>query len=135
MMVGELITKLSSDEEKNIEEISLNYKIMTDEPAENPADFRKYSVMLSNIIINSKPQFTVGIYGGWGTGKTTLMRMMVSELQRPEHEDDTLVIWFDAWWYKNEKYMAIIPLIRTIKIAIDSKIFHDKKNTGRADLV
>ena len=61
---AKIIDKLTSDEEKNIGDSSLNYKIITDEPAENAPDFEKYSERLSNIIINSKPQFTVGIYGG-----------------------------------------------------------------------
>ena len=58
------------------------------------------------------------------------MQMMKNELQKPEYNDDILVVWFDAWRYENEKYLTIIPLIRTIKIAIDNKIYHDSKKGG-----
>lgn len=51
-------------------------KIITDEPLTDATDFDKYSQTISNIISNSVPRFTVGIYGGWGTGKTTIMQMM-----------------------------------------------------------
>ena len=43
--------------------------IITDEPITDAPDFDKYSQTISNIIANSVPRFTVGIYGGWGTGK------------------------------------------------------------------
>jgi uncharacterized protein YjbI with pentapeptide repeats len=119
---------LKSNNETNIENFSPDYKIMTDEPAKIAPDFRKYSERLSNIITKSTPRFTIGIYGGWGTGKTTLMLMVKEELEKPENSDDILVIWFDAWRYENEKYLTVIPLIRTIKVAIDNKIYNESKN-------
>ena len=69
IILDKMIVNLTSDGEKNTEDTILNYKIMTDESAEDAVDFRKYSERLSNIIINSKPRFTVGIYGGWGMGR------------------------------------------------------------------
>ena len=114
---------MTSDEEKNIGDSSLNYKIITDEPAENAPDFEKYSERLSNIIINSKPQFTVGIYGGWGTGKTTLMQMIKNELQKSEYNDNILLVWFDAWRYQeNEEFSALVPLVRTIILHLEEYV-------------
>ncbi|MFZ0510874.1 MAG: P-loop NTPase fold protein, partial [Candidatus Nitrosopolaris sp.] len=54
--------------------------IITDEPITDAPDFDKYSQTLSNIMVNSVPRFTVGIYGGWGTGKTTIMQMIQKHL-------------------------------------------------------
>lgn len=57
-------------------------KIITDESTtEDAPDFIEYSQKLSKIIINSDPRFTVGIFGDWGTGKTTLMKMIKRELE------------------------------------------------------
>lgn len=59
-----------------------NYKIIIDEPAKDIPDFREHAERLSKIIVGSKPQFTVGIFGGWGTGKTTMMRMIDEEIKK-----------------------------------------------------
>ncbi len=123
---------MASGEVKNIEDSSSSYRILTDEFAKDAPIFREYSDKLANIVLNSKPQFTVGIYGGWGTGKTTLMQMIRKKLEESAHKEDIIVVWFDAWWYENEKYSAVIPLIRTIKIAVDNKIVDEMRHTGLA---
>ena len=58
---------------------------MTDGPAlEDALDFERYSQQLADIIVNSTPRFTIGIFGGWGTGKTTLMKMIEKKLQNED---------------------------------------------------
>ncbi|HJT84492.1 MAG TPA: P-loop NTPase fold protein [Nitrososphaeraceae archaeon] len=52
------------------------YKIITDEYAKDAFSFIKQSKRLTNIIVNSKARFTVGIFGGWGTGKTTMIQII-----------------------------------------------------------
>ncbi len=60
-------------------------RIITDEPTLDDAlDFDKYSANLANVIRNSTPRFTIGIFGGWGTGKTTLMKMIEASLARKD---------------------------------------------------
>lgn len=46
-------------------------------------NFDKYSDAIADIIRGFNPQFSIGIYGDWGTGKTTLMNMIQNKL-RPE---------------------------------------------------
>jgi len=87
--------------------------IITDEPITDAPDFDKYSQTISNIIANSVPRFTVGIYGGWGTGKTTIMQMIQNHLD-VKYKNDIKTIWFDAWRYENEEFSALVPLVRTI---------------------
>jgi len=31
-----------------------------------------------------------------------------------------LVVWFDAWKYENEEYLAVVPLLRTFKVALEN---------------
>jgi predicted KAP-like P-loop ATPase len=71
--------------------------------------------------MNSTPRFTIGIFGGWGTGKTTLMEMIQKRLQEA-NSSDILVVWFDAWKYEKEKYLAIVPFIRSIELKVGNKI-------------
>ena len=50
-------------------------KLLIDEIEPSPIlDFKQYSNTMANVIKNSDPRFSIGIYGEWGTGKTTLMR-------------------------------------------------------------
>jgi predicted KAP-like P-loop ATPase len=71
------------------------------------------------MITKSYPKFSIGIYGEWGTGKSTLMRLIESGLQKR----NLLTVWFNAWQYEREKEFALIPLLRTIA----NKIPNDKR--------
>jgi len=91
--------------------------IATDEPITDAPDFDNYSRAISNIITNSVPRFTVGIYGGWGTGKTTMMQMIQNHLRMKntteKYKNNILTIWFDSWRYENEQFSALVPFVRT----------------------
>jgi hypothetical protein len=109
-------------------------KIITDEPSleDDALGFDSYAQKLSDIIINSTPRFAIGIFGGWGTGKTTLMKMIEKKL-RDNHRNDILAVWFDAWKYEREKYLAIIPFIRTIEIELENKLIQLKESNARIE--
>src|SRR5262245_22764810 len=68
------------------------------------------------MIKNSYPNFTIGIYGEWGTGKTTLMKSI--EKQFEGNKENIMTVWFDAWKYENEKQFALIPLLKIISYSI-----------------
>ena len=114
----------------DIQTISLNHQILTDEPLAYTSDFRKYTDRLSEIIVNSKPRFTVGIYGGWGTGKTTMMQMIQDNLNK-KYGDKLETIWFDSWRYEREKYSAMIPLLRTIILTLEKAIINSREGKAR----
>ena len=44
--------------------------------------------------------FTIGVFGAWGSGKSTFMRMLESELAP---RDDFVTLFFDAWAFEDEK--------------------------------
>ena len=79
-------------------------------------DYENLSSALTGVIENSFPCFTIGIYGEWGTGKTTLMNMVKNKLEKTPETDlpKILPIWFDAWRYAGEKQLAVIAILRTI---------------------
>ena len=102
-----------------------NIKIISDDPTLNDSlDFKTYSKNLSNLIINSKPKFSIGVFGQWGTGKTSLMKMIENDITQEKKE--VLTVWFEPWKYENEKYFTIVPLLRTIRIALENT-FNDNK--------
>jgi Cdc6-like AAA superfamily ATPase len=55
--------------------------ILIDEEEQDPIlDFGLYSDAIVKIIKGSIPKFSIGIYSEWGTGKTTLMKMVQRKL-------------------------------------------------------
>jgi hypothetical protein len=93
---------------------STEWKLLLDVPSRQPAVGFSYTARaLAQIIMESDPQFAVGIFGGWGSGKTTLMRAIDDEL------DSTRVVSveFTAWRYEKEEHL-IVPLLDTIREAL-----------------
>lgn len=75
--------------------------ILDDQPASKDLlDFESYVEALRDLIIHNKTQtpLTLGIFGRWGMGKTTLMKMLENSLNK----EGILTIWFNAWQYNDE---------------------------------
>lgn len=88
------------------------FHILIDDPAPKLAlGFDDYAGALTEIVRLSRPQFAVGIFGAWGSGKTTLMRAVSRDL---EAHPETVPIWFNAWRYEREEHL-IVPLLDTIR--------------------
>jgi predicted KAP-like P-loop ATPase len=88
------------------------YRILLDEPASLPGlGFPAYADAFADIIATSQPRFAIGIFGGWGSGKTTLMRAIEARLNERQ---DIVTIWFNAWRFEHEGNM-IVPLIDVLR--------------------
>jgi len=78
-----------------------DFTVLLDEPADVPGlGWAEYSGALAQIIGHSAPRFAIGIFGDWGSGKTTLMRSIWREL---EPRQDVVLVWFNAWRYEREE--------------------------------
>ena len=88
-------------------------KILIDSPSKKPSlGFEATASALAQIIRDSPPRFAVGIFGDWGSGKTTLM----DEIRR--RLDTTVVsVEFNAWRYEREPQL-LIPLLDTVRGAL-----------------
>jgi RNA polymerase sigma factor (sigma-70 family) len=98
-----------------IKEVLMNKAItlLTDIPEKDLLfGFDKYASVLTSAIMGTEPHFTMGIFGGWGCGKTTLLRRMEAQL-KAMYPDKALAISFDAWRYQSEEHM-ILPLLNTL---------------------
>jgi hypothetical protein len=77
-------------------------EIFGDSPTtEDGLGFDDYTNILLELIgdFDARSPLTIGIHGRWGSGKTSLMRML-----KKRFEDDTKVktVWFNAWAYGDE---------------------------------
>jgi formylglycine-generating enzyme required for sulfatase activity len=81
--------------------------ILSDQPAEeDQLDFTPYAKTLAGIVADpgTSTPLTIGIFGGWGQGKTSLMRMVHRRLQETENTDFVVrPVWFNAWLYSREQ--------------------------------
>jgi len=92
-----------------------DFRILLDEPAERPAlRFDEFAQAFAGIILESDPRFAVGIFGDWGSGKTTLMRAIRRDL---EADETVVTLWFNAWRYEREEHL-IVPLLDTLREAL-----------------
>jgi hypothetical protein len=88
------------------------FKVLLDGPAPAPAlGFDDYALAFADIIRHSAPQFAIGIFGDWGSGKTTLMRAIHRQL---ESDPDVSCVWFNAWRYEREEHL-IVPLLDSLR--------------------
>lgn len=92
------------------------FRVLLDDPTDRPRlGFDVYADAFAQIIEHSKPRFAVGIFGDWGSGKTTLMRAIEQRLE-PKSEL-VLPVWFNAWRYEREEHL-IVPLLDTLREAL-----------------
>jgi len=104
--------------------------ILIDDIEDMPThDFDSLSRTIANIIRNSIPHFTIGIYGEWGTGKTTLMKSIEKKLSSNGGQEKTqtfLPIWFNAWKYEREENLASVSLMKTVGYAMANHNIFDQ---------
>lgn len=82
--------------------------VLTDQPDhEDKLGFSLYAGAIRDIILTASERtpITIGIFGSWGSGKTSLMRMIERGLLDAslDAEKQYQTIWFNAWLYNKEQ--------------------------------
>jgi KAP family P-loop domain len=89
-------------------------KILLDAPTDRPTlGYANIARTFAGIITDSRPRFAIGIFGGWGSGKTTLMGAIKSELTG----QGIVTVDFNAWRFEREPQL-LVPLLDTIRAAV-----------------
>lgn len=103
-------------------------KIVVDEPTKSLGlGYNEYVDALASVVIGGEPaRFTIGIYGAWGVGKSSILKALEDALREPHRP----VVAFDAWRYARDPNV-IVPLLHEIEAALttDSDAFW--KSIGR----
>ena len=86
--------------------------IVADIPQADPRmGFSEYADALSDAVRGGNPpQFTIGIYGAWGSGKSSLLNAISQNLSKA---GDVIPVFFDAWRYERYEYI-VVPLVHAI---------------------
>jgi hypothetical protein len=92
----------------------VRYRILLDTPSDTPArGFPEIGEALAELVMESAPRFAIGLFGGWGSGKTTLMQAIEARLDPSR----AIAVRFSAWRYEKEDQL-IVPLLDTIREAL-----------------
>ncbi|NQE06259.1 HEAT repeat-containing taxis proteinF [ANME-1 cluster archaeon GoMg1] len=111
-------------------------KILGDSPTtEDGLGFDPYVNILLEAINNfdTTSPLTIGIHGSWGSGKTSLMRMLE---KRFEDDNNDKTIWFNAWAHGREEPIGLALLQQVLlefqeEEQTKEKIGHLIENVGK----
>ena len=101
-------------------------KLLSDNPAtQDTLGFGQMGTVLQTVIRETPARpFTIGIFGEWGSGKSTLMKMIQTSLDG----EGVKTVWFNAWKYDN-KEVIWNALIQEIFYTMQ----HDPEIEGRSN--
>ena len=76
---------------------------ITDKPIakleEDSLNIQKYANSLSKFIRNSDTPITIGLQGEWGTGKTSLMSLLLENFNKDGENREIATSWVNTWEY------------------------------------
>lgn len=79
-------------------------------------DFRAYSRILSSILRTAETPITVGVFGSWGSGKTSLLSMLMKDVaQVPASVGSPVApVWFNPWQYHRAEDLQRAFILRVL---------------------
>lgn len=90
--------------------------ILDDLPTDVDAlDFTPYVETLVDVCKTASTPLTIGVFGTWGSGKTSLMRMVQKGLPKKY-----TAAWFDAWKYDKEETLWRAFLLSVLSAVRDN---------------
>lgn len=104
-------------------EPSEDFQILKDIHLTDEADDKfQYSHVASNIlslIEKIDPPFTIGLYGQWGIGKSSICELLIKQI-RSNYNEKYEVFYFDTWKYEKDSFR------RQFLIELDREVFHEE---------
>jgi hypothetical protein len=103
------------------------WQLLSDHPVESDGDVLEFAAAarrMAQIILGARAAtpFTIGIQGGCGTGKSSLMYMIRREIEdrTANQRGRTRVAWFNAWTAEGSS--ALTALIRSVLQELDPSV-------------
>lgn len=94
--------------------------------------FNVHASLIKSVVTNEKNlPITIGLYGDWGSGKSSVLEILKEQLK---DDEDTVVVYFDGWTFESFDD-AKIALIQGIVDELEkNKKFLSKVGDGLSDL-
>lgn len=99
---------------------------------EDGLGMNEHAQVIAEAVLGTQSPFTVGIFGPWGHGKTSLLNAARTMLEQPKPaaangvsrglaHPHVITVHFNAWRYEREQH-PIVPLLATIAQAVDARL-------------
>jgi hypothetical protein len=104
--------------------------------------YNTYVTVLANVCTHKDlAPLTLGIFGPWGSGKTSLMQMLMKHIEATKGEKKRSTLWFNAWMYegREEAQSALVHAIlanlqKDVTLAGEAKQLVEKLMKGTSVL-
>jgi len=85
--------------------------------------------------VQAKGSFTIGVFGQWGQGKTSMLRQIERGLNLidTKKEKEILTVWFNPWQFTGEEHI-IIPFFHTLVSYLEEYKSKKGKNVAKGFL-
>ncbi|WP_157248267.1 KAP family P-loop NTPase fold protein [Nonomuraea typhae] len=98
-----------------------DFLVLSDAPVSllgDRLDFTRYADALAEVITDAATEtpFTIGVFGPWGSGKSSLLRMLDQRLAE-DHAERVVRVHFNPWVHRREPNM-LLPLLHTLHDAL-----------------
>lgn len=100
---------------------------------EDRLHFEPYVETLADIVADpdTETPLTMGIFGAWGSGKTSLMHMIRKALIRRSRAMGVFpMVWFDAWKYDREEALwraLVLRVLGEVRSIVEKNSLNNKK--------
>ncbi len=72
--------------------------------------------------VKSRGSFTIGVYGQWGSGKTSMLKQIKKALDDIKPGEQPIVtVWFNPWQFVAEEHL-IIPFFHTLLASLEKEV-------------
>ncbi len=87
--------------------------------------------VIASAAIGSTGPFNIGVFGGWGHGKSSVMRLAQSLIADYGEQGAVVTVWVNAWKYEQDEH-PIVPLVASIVDGVEKRLAEQKQ--GKLDL-
>ncbi|ELZ38330.1 KAP P-loop domain protein [Halorubrum saccharovorum DSM 1137] len=96
----------------------------------------EYVDTLSEVIRNVDPPWHIGIFGEWGSGKSSIINLLYNRIRSDQQFDDVVCVEFDAWAHAEDSIRTELLLELDQRIgeeinAEDNGVLGEEEITGR----
>jgi hypothetical protein len=117
--------------------------LLSDEPigshSQDDLEMDTFRDVITGTVLGTVGPFTIGVYGRWGEGKTSLLRAAESRLRDQVNEATKLPstkigepefpyvvpVWFNPWQYEAEEH-PLVPLVAEIERAVATALLDEQ---------
>jgi Cdc6-like AAA superfamily ATPase len=100
--------------------------LYNDEPTTvDRLDRKQYAEELAHLAQETQPPLVIGVFGEWGSGKTSLLQQVREQL---ESDQTSAVAWFEPWKHQYDQN-PVLPLLHAVVRDLDLESREDIRRT------